>query len=81
LIGKINPIVRGWGQHFNRAHVRDLFLRLDVWIRWRLRAHKAGHWRNVAWKTLTDVKLYEECKLVKMYDLLPSVRSPAWASS
>ena len=81
LIEKINPIVRGWGEHFKRAHVRDLFLRLDAWILWRLRAHKAGHWRNAAWKTLTDVKLYEEYQLVKLYDLIPSLKPPARVSS
>jgi len=81
LIDKINPIVRGWGEHFKRAHVRDLFRRLDYWVLWRIRAHKAGRWRNSAWKTLTDVKLYEEFKLVKLYDLIPSITPPTRVSS
>src|SRR3954447_24173247 len=32
LIQQINPIVRGWGLHYCKAHVRRLFNRLNRWI-------------------------------------------------
>ncbi|MHB8428324.1 MAG: group II intron maturase-specific domain-containing protein [Acidiferrobacterales bacterium] len=32
LIDKINPLIRGWGQYYCKAHVRKLFSRLDRWI-------------------------------------------------
>src|ERR1700688_874724 len=32
LIAALNPLLRGWGQYYKRAHVRTLFHRLDGWI-------------------------------------------------
>ena len=32
LIEQINPVIRGWGQYYCKAHVRKLFARLDRWI-------------------------------------------------
>ena len=32
LIKQVNPVVRGWGHHYKRAHVRKLFNRLDRWL-------------------------------------------------
>src|SRR5438552_3477419 len=31
LIAELNPLVRGWGEYYKRAHVRLLFNRLDRW--------------------------------------------------
>ncbi len=36
LIAEINPVIRGWGLYFCKAHVRRLFHRLDRWIVRRL---------------------------------------------
>nr|WP_274522956.1 group II intron reverse transcriptase/maturase [Ectothiorhodospira haloalkaliphila] len=36
LIDWINPVLRGWGNYFKRAHVRKIFNRLDRWIVRRL---------------------------------------------
>jgi len=36
LIRQVNPLLRGWGEHFKRAHVRILFHRLDRWVVRRL---------------------------------------------
>jgi Group II intron, maturase-specific domain len=33
LIEELNPLLRGWGEYYKRAHVRKLFQRLDGWIR------------------------------------------------
>ena len=32
LIEGLNPLLRGWGEYYKRAHVRKLFNRLDRWI-------------------------------------------------
>ena len=29
LIAELNPLLRGWGEYYKRAHVRKLFHRLD----------------------------------------------------
>src|SRR6266566_2264027 len=31
LIAELNPLLRGWGEYYKRAHVRKLFQRLDGW--------------------------------------------------
>jgi RNA-directed DNA polymerase len=40
LIEELNPVLRGWGHHYKRAHVRKLFHRLDGWIVRRIRSHQ-----------------------------------------
>jgi RNA-directed DNA polymerase len=40
LIAEINPVIRGWGLYFCKAHVRRLFHRLDRWIVRRLWSHR-----------------------------------------
>lgn len=37
MIGRLNSIIRGWGNYFKIAHVKQLFRELDVWIRMRCR--------------------------------------------
>lgn len=72
LIKQLNPTVRGWGEHFKRAHARRLFRQLDTWIVWRIRAHRSKRWRSTAWRKLPDAKLYGELKLARLSDLIPS---------
>jgi RNA-directed DNA polymerase len=36
LIEELNPLLRGWGEYYKRAHVRKLFQRLDGRIRRRI---------------------------------------------
>jgi RNA-directed DNA polymerase len=45
LIVELNPLLRGWGEYYKRAHVRKLFNRLDRWIRRRLWSHHYRRWR------------------------------------
>ena len=45
LIVELNPLVRGWGEYYKRAHVRKLFHRLDGWIRRRIWSHSHRRWR------------------------------------
>ena len=43
LIEELNPLVRGWGEYYKRAHVRRLFHRLDGWG-WRSIGTRRGCW-------------------------------------
>jgi len=81
LINEINPILRGWGLHYCRAHVRLLFNRLDRWIVRRLWSHRYRHWRNCGWKVLPNSRLYGEYGLVNLVGLIPSIASQQKASS
>lgn len=73
LIEEQNPVLRGWGHHYKRAHVRKLFHRLDGWIVRRLRSHRCKRWRNGGWRQLPETKLYGEYGLVNLIQLIPSI--------
>ena len=73
LIAEINPIIRGWGNYYKKAHVRKLFSKLRGWIVQRLWSHRYKRWRNCGWKTLPESKLYGELKLVNLILLIPSI--------
>lgn len=73
LIKQINPIIRGWGLYFCKAHVRGLFHRLDRWIVRRLWSHRFKRWRNAGWQRLPERRLYGEYGLVKLIALIPSL--------
>jgi hypothetical protein len=75
LMARLNPLVRGWGEYYKRAHVRKLFQRLDGWIRRRIWSHRYKHWRNVGWKRLPAPQLYGEYELVRLIFLIPSLAS------
>jgi hypothetical protein len=75
LIAKLNPLLRGWGEYYQRAHVRKLFQRLDGWIRRRIWSHRYRHWRNAGWKRLPARQLYGEYELVRLINLIPSLAS------
>jgi len=75
LIQYVNPVIRGWGNYFCKAHVRRLFNKLDRWIVRRIWSHRCKRWRNAGWRTLPDSKLYGDYKLVNLISLIPSIRS------
>jgi group II intron reverse transcriptase/maturase len=75
LIAELNPLVRGWGEYYKRAHVRRLFHRLDAWIVRRIWSHRGKRWRNCGWKQLPETKLYGEYGLVNLVGLIPSLAS------
>jgi group II intron reverse transcriptase/maturase len=81
LIEELNPVLRGWGHHYKRAHVRKLFQRLDGWIVRRIRSHRFKRWRNGGWRQLPETKLYGEYGLVKLIRLIPSIASRKRESS
>jgi len=75
LIAGLNPLLRGWGEYYKRAHVRTLFHRLDGWIRRRIWSHRYKHWRNAGWKWMPSRMLYREYELVNLVGLIPSLAS------
>jgi RNA-directed DNA polymerase len=81
LIERLNPILRGWGNYYKRAHVRKLFNRLNRWIVRRIWSHRFKRWRNIGWRVLSDRTLYREYGLVNLIQLIPSLASRNNASS
>jgi group II intron reverse transcriptase/maturase len=73
LIEQINPVIRGWGQYYCKAHVRKLFNQLDRWIVRRIWSHRYKRWRCCGWKELPARKLYGELGLVNLVSLIPSL--------
>jgi RNA-directed DNA polymerase len=81
LIERLNPILRGWGHYYKKAHVRKLFNRLNRWIVRRIWSHRFKRWRNVGWRLLPERTLYREYGLVNLIQLIPSLASRTNASS
>jgi group II intron reverse transcriptase/maturase len=81
LIEQLNPVLRGWGHYYKRAHVRTLFNNLDRWIERRIWSHRYKRWRNCGWKQLPKAKMYGEYGLVQLVKLIPSIASQKRASS
>jgi group II intron reverse transcriptase/maturase len=73
LIVEINPVIRGWGNYYCKAHVRKLFNRLDRWIVRRIWSHRQKRWRNAGWKDLPTCTLYGAMGLVNLISLIPSL--------
>jgi RNA-directed DNA polymerase len=81
LIQGLNPILRGWGNYYKKAHVRKLFNRLNRWIVRRIWSHRFKRWRNLGWRLLPDRTLYRDYGLVNLIQLIPSLASRTNASS
>jgi hypothetical protein len=75
LIAELNPLLRGWGEYYKRAHVRMLFNQLDRWIVHRIWSHRFKRWRNGGWRQLPVTTLYREYGLVNLIGLIPSLAS------
>jgi RNA-directed DNA polymerase len=73
LIRELNPVIRGWGEYYKRAHVRRLFNQLDRWVERRLWSHRYRRWRCAGWKTLPTRRLRGELGLVSLIALIPSL--------
>ena len=81
LIERVNPVLRGWGQYYKRAHVRRLFHRLDGWIVRRIWSHRFRRWRCCGWRTLSSPTLYGQYGLVNLVGLIPSLAARRTAPS
>lgn len=75
LIEELNPIIRGWGNHYKRANVKRLFNQLDRWIVRRIWSHRYKRWRCYGWKSLPTKRLRLELKLVSLVGLIPSIQA------
>lgn len=73
LIRELNPVIRGWGTYYPRAHVRRLFHQLDRWMVRRLWSHPHKRWRCAGCKTLPTCRLRGEWGLVGLVSLIPSL--------
>ena len=73
LIQQLNPVLRGWGHYYKRAHVRRLFNQLDRWVVRRVWAHRHKRWRCPGWQSLPCATLYGELGLVNLVGLIPSI--------
>ena len=73
LINTVNPVIRGWGTYYRKAHVRQLFNRLDRWIVRRLYSFLAKRWRNAMWRKYPISRLIEEFGLVRLTQLIPDL--------
>jgi hypothetical protein len=74
MIEAINPIIRGWGNYYRKAHVRKLFHRLDGWIERRLRSFVAKKWRNAVWRIYPLSRLVQEFGLMRLIYLVPGIK-------
>ena len=81
LIANLNPVIRGWGNYYRRAHVRKLFNKLRGWIVQRIWSHRYKRWRTAGWKHLPERKLYGEYGLVNLIRLIPSITFRKYESS
>ena len=75
LLSELNPVVRGWGQHFAKALVKGLFWKLDRWICRRIRAFITKHTRNGLGRDLPDGVLFRERGLVSLWRLYLEARA------
>ena len=73
LVDRINPVIRGWGNFYRKAHVRLLFNRLDRWIERRIYSFLAKRWRNAMWRKYPAVRLIGEYGLVRLTHLIPGL--------
>jgi group II intron reverse transcriptase/maturase len=73
LIRDLNPVIRGWGEYYKRAHVRRLFNQLDRWVVRRLWSQRYRRWRCAGWKTLPTRRLRGELGLVSLIGRIPSL--------
>ena len=73
LIAELNPVIRGWGNYYCKAHMRRLFHRLDRWIVRRLWSHHCKRWRDQGWQDLPTAQRYGERGLVNLVSRIPSL--------
>ena len=70
IAGRLNSVIRGWGNYFKIGDVKKIFKRLDCWIRTRMRTFiekKKSHYANIR---ITNYVLKSKYKLASLMTLI-----------
>ena len=70
MVGRLNSIIRGWGNYFRIGNVKRLFETLDCWIRTRIRTFIEKKKSCYANLRLSNYVLQSEYKLASLVTLL-----------
>ena len=73
LIRELHPVLRGWGEYDQRAHVRRLVNQLDRWVVRRLWSHRHQRGRCAGWRTVPTWRRRGQLGLVSLLSLMPAV--------
>ena len=75
LIHELNPVIRGWGEYYKRAHVRRLFNQLDCWMVRRIVVASSSTLALYGVETAArDGVFVASWGLVSLVSLIPSLR-------
>ncbi len=75
IIQRVNRTLRGWAQYFCLGHIRRMTLKLDEWIRHRLRAFTRKRWVFTRDDHLAyPIVRFKSMGLVSLYDLCYELR-------
>jgi len=69
VIGEINPVLRGWVNHFAVGHSSECFKFIQNWVEKKVRRHlmHARQRKGFGWKRWSRQWLYENLKLFNGY--------------
>ncbi len=72
MIGRLNRVIRGWGNYFKIGHVKASYKELDVWIRMRCRLFIEKKKSRHSHHRLPNIVLKSEYKLASLITLTKS---------
>ena len=72
MVGRLNSVIRGWGNYFKIGNVKRLFERLDGWIRTRVRMFIEKRKSRYANARIPNYVLKSEYKLASLMTLIKS---------
>ena len=70
MIGRLNSVIRGWGNYFKIGNVKTMFCRLDQWIRTRVRTFIEKKKSEYAKVRIPNYVLKSEYKLASLITLI-----------
>lgn len=77
MIRQLNALIQGWGRYYMLGNVKQLYFRLDSWIRRRVRSFKTKCWRNYRTadgKRYTSKFIHQQLGLRSLYTLKSQVQ-------
>jgi len=69
MVGRLNRVIRGWGNYFKIGDARRLFENLDMWIRTRIRTFiekKKSRYANIRIPNYVLKKVYKLTSLMTL---------------